>query len=552
MTNSILEIEDADCIMVIGSNTTEAHPGIAHRVFRAVDKGASLVVVDPRKIQLTEKADIHVRLNYGTDVAFLNGMMHEILKNDWQDKEFIEKRTKGFKELEASLANYPLEKASAISGVPCEIIRETARIYATSNRSTILYTLGITEHSHGVDNVMTLANLAMLTGQIGKLSSGVNPLRGQNNVQGACDMGALPNVYPGYQAVDNQEVKHKFEEAWQTKLPGEIGKTIPEMMDGLIDGTIKGMYIFGENSLAADPDTNHVRHALASAEFLVVQDIFLTETAQLADVVLPGACWAEVDGTFTNTERRVQMIRKAVEPPGQAMPNWKIFCEIGNRLGLSMNYNCAQDIFDEMATLTPSFSGITYNRIDSTPIHWPCTSLDHPGTKFLHQGKFSKGRGLFHAVEFKRSEEMPDEDYPFILTTGRRYAHYNTSTMTGRCASLDRDFPTPVAQVNFQDADTLQVKHGESIKVSSRRGEVIIPIAVGDVVPKGSIFMDFHFCKANSNQLLGTFLDPVSKTPDYKCCAVKLEPYTGPENSTRQSEERRNAEVREKETEEVF
>jgi len=523
MTNSISEIENADCLLVVGSNTTEAHPLIARRIFKAKEKGATLIVVDPRKIQLARMADIHVQLNFGSDIALFNGVMNEILENNLENKTFIEQRTENFEALKETVKEYTLEKASKISGVPEDIIKQVAKLYAKSGKSSILYTLGITEHAHGVDNVKTLGNLAMITGQIGKESSGVNPLRGQNNVQGACDMGALPNVYPGYQPIINSDVRDKFQEAWGSELSGTMGKMIPEVMDGLIDGSVKGLYIFGENSVEADPDTHHVRKALKAAEFLVVQDIFLTSTAKMADVVLPGACWAEADGTFTNSERRVQRIRKAVEPPGLSMPNWKIFSEIGTRLGLSMEYGTSEEIFDEMTSLTPSFAGITYERIKSLGIQWPCPSQDHPGTKFLHNGSFTRGKGMFHAVKHQKPKDVTNDKYPFVLTTGRRYAHYNTSSMTGRCPTLQKEFPTPRAQMNIIDAGEMGVCNGDDIKVVSRRGEVITPVDIGDTVPKGAIFMDFHFMNANSNKLLGTFLDPVSKTPDYKVCAVSIE-----------------------------
>ncbi len=526
MTNSIPEIEDADCVFVIGSNTSEAHPLIARRLYRAVEKGAKLIVVDPRKIQISRFAHVHVRIRYGTNVPFINAMMHEIVKNDWHNKDFIRERTENFEALEATVRNYPPERVESICGVPADVIREVARLYATSPTSTILYTLGITEHSHGMNNVMSLANLAMLTGQIGKRSSGVNPLRGQNNVQGACDMGGLPNVYSGYQPVTNPAVREKFEKAWGVPLPDNVGKMIPQMMDGLIDGSIKGMYIFGENSVESDPNVHHVRRALESAEFLVVQDIFLTPTAELAHVVLPGACWAEVEGTFSNTERKVQRVRKAVEPPGEARPNWEIISDIGRRLGVKMSYASADEIFEEMRNLTPSFAGITHHRIDAEDIQWPCTAMDRPGTCYLHEGKFSRGLGHFHAIEYRPSEELPDDEFPFVLTTGRRYAHYHTRTMTGRCESLEREFPTPRAQINFLDAERLGLHDGDLLKVASRRAELVTPVSIGDVVPEGSIFMDFHFQQANPNWLLGTSLDPVCKTPDYKVCAVKLEKAT--------------------------
>jgi formate dehydrogenase alpha subunit len=523
MTNSIPEIEDAACVFVIGSNTTEAHPLIANRVFRAKLKGAKLIVVDPRRIQLTLTADIHVRLKFGTDVAFINGMMHEIIRKGLHDSAFITERTEGFEGLKEKLEAYSPDKASEICGVPADLIREVAELYASSEPSTILYTLGITEHSHGVDNVKSLANLAMLTGHVGKASSGVNPLRGQNNVQGACDMGALPNVYPGYQVVTDPGIREKFQNAWGAKLSREVGDTIPDMMDKLIDGRVKGMFIVGENSVVSDPNTGHIVRALESAEFLAVEDIFLTETAQIADVVLPAACWAEKEGTFTNTERKVQRVRKAVEPPGEAKPDWMILSEIGGRLGLSMDYSSAEDVFDEMASLTPSYGGISHDRIQSRDLQWPCPTSDHEGTQFLHRGKFSRGLGLFSPIDYRPSEELPDVEYPFILTTGRRYAHYHTRTMTGRCPSLHKEFPKPTAQVNHTDARNLGLSEGDRVRVVSRRGEVDTYARPGDIVPEGAIFMDFHFAEANSNVLLGTSLDPVSKTPDYKVCAVRLE-----------------------------
>lgn len=525
MTNSIAEIEKSGCLFVIGSNTTEAHPLIAHRMFKAKKNGAKIIVVDPRKIQLALIADIHVSIQYGTDVVFLNAMMHEIIERGYHNKKFIDERTEGFDELLELIKEYSPEKASEICGVKPEIIREVARIYATTEPSAICYTLGITEHSHGVDNVKSLANLAMLTGHIGKPSSGVNPLRGQNNVQGACDMGALPNVFPGYQAVTIPEARQKFQSAWRVngELPDQIGRTIPEMIDGLLDGSVKSMFIVGEDTATTDPDTNHIVHALKSAEFMVVQDIFLTETAKLADVVLPAACYAEKEGTFTNSERKVQRVRKAVDPPGEARPDWMIISEIGRRLGVAMEYETAEDVFNEMASLSPIYGGISYDRIASRDLQWPCPTPDHEGTKYLHKGKFGRGLGLFSPIAYRPSEEVPDDEFPFFLTTGRRFAHYNCRSMTGRCETLDREFPKPVTQMHYKDAEKLGVRAGDPIKVISRRGEVETLVSPGDIVPQGSIFMDFHFAHANSNLLLGTSLDPITKTPDYKVCAVRVE-----------------------------
>lgn len=525
MTNSIPEIEDTSCLFIIGSNTTEAHPLIAHRMFRAKQNGATIIVVDPRKIQMALVADMHIRIQYGTDVVFLNAMMNEIIVKGYHNKAFIEERTEGFEELLKILPNYTPEKASKICGVAPDIIREVAKIYATSEPAAICYTLGITEHSHGVDNVKSLANLAMLTGHIGKPSSGVNPLRGQNNVQGACDMGGLPNVFPGYQPVTSEEARKKFKTAWnvQGEMAENIGKTIPEMIDGLIEGSLKSLYIVGEDSAVSDPDTNHIVHALESAEFLVVQDIFLTPTAEFADVVLPAACYAEKDGTFTSSERKVQRVRKAVEPPGQARPDWVIITELSRRLGYEMSYDNTEQIFNELATLTPIYGGISYERIQQGDLQWPCPTAEHEGTKFLHNGTFGRGRGLFSAIRYRPSEELPDDEYPFFLTTGRRYAHYNVRSMTGRCPSLDLEMGQPLTQIHFNDAEKLGLNEGDQIKIISRRGEVISHARPGDIVPEGSIFMDFHFAQANSNLLLGTSLDPITKTPDYKVCAVRLE-----------------------------
>ena len=500
---------------------------MSHRVFKAKENGATLIVVDPRRTQVSLAADYHVRLNFGSDVALINGMMHIILKNNWHNAEFVSERTEGFDELRAHLEQWTPEAASKICGVSPEQMEQIARAYATSECSTILYTLGITEHSHGVDNVKSLANLAMLTGHIGKPSSGVNPLRGQNNVQGHCDMGCLPNVYSGYQVVTDQNVRQKFEAAWNATLSDKVGLTIPDMMDHLIDGSVKGMFIFGENPVLSDPDTHHIVKALKSAEFLVVQDIFLTETAKLAQVVLPGASWAEKEGTFSNTERKMQRVRKAVEPLPGTMPDWQILCELGKRLGVSMDYPSPKEIFAEMASLSPMYAGMSFERLEGNGIQWPCPTEDHPGTAYLHKGRFTRGLGLFSVIGYRPPEEMPDDEFPYLLTTGRRYAHYHTRTQTGNCPTLHREFPEPFAQISFADAEKLGLRDGDSAKVISRRGEVITPVRPGDIVPEGAIFMDFHFMEANPNWLLGTSLDPVSKTPDYKVCAVKIEPVNG-------------------------
>lgn len=525
MTNSIPEIEDADCVFLTGSNTSVAHPLVAYRIFRAKAKGAKLIVVDPRKIPITSAADIWVRQKLGSDVALLNGIMHVIIDRGLYDEAFINERTEGFDLLREHLQAYPPERAAEITGVCVDDIIRIAEMYAKADRASIIYSMGITQHSHGVDNVQSLANLAMLTGNIGKPSTGVNPLRGQNNVQGACDMGALPNVYPGYQSVTDPGVKKKFEEAWNAELSDTVGLTIVEMMQGLEKGSLKGMVILGENPMGSDPDTNHVRHALQSAEFLAVMDIFLTDTAQLAHVVLPAACYAEKDGTFTNTERNVNRVRKAVEPPGEARADWQILSEIGHRLGLWSPYQNPSEIFDEMRALTPSYAGISYQRLERGPIAWPCPTPDHPGTPILHTERFTRGKGLFRAIEYRPPAELPDEDFPLQLTTGRCFAHYHTGTMTRNSPSLHSEMPEGLAEMNPVDAKRLGLRDYDLARFVSRRGEVISKVTITERVEPGVVFMSFHFIEANANVLTNPALDPVCKIPEFKVCAVRVEKY---------------------------
>jgi formate dehydrogenase alpha subunit len=523
MTNSIPEIEDSDCIFIIGSNTTVAHPLVAHRVYRAKAKGAKVIIADPRKIQLVHVADIHVRQNLGSDVALINGMMNVILSKGLHDKKYIEERTESFEKLEELLKGYTPEKVSEICGVSAEDIVRMAETYASAERASILYAMGITQHSHGVDNVKSLANLAMMTGNVGKPSAGVNPLRGQNNVQGACDMGGLPNVYPAYQAVTDPNNKKKFETAWNAQISDKVGYTIMEMMQGLEDGSLKGMMILGENPVGSDPDTNHVKHALESAEFLAVIDIFLTDTAKLAHVVLPGASYAEKDGTFSNTERTVLRVRKAVEPVGEARPDWQIICDISTRFGLPMSYESPSEIFDEIAKLAPSYAGLNYERLEKGGIPWPCPSADHPGTPVLHTERFSRGKGLFHAIEYRPPEELIDEEYPIQLTTGRYFPHYHTGTMTRNSPTLHGEMPEGHVEINPLDAAKLGLRNHEFAKIVSRRGEVVSKVLLTDLVEPGIIFMSFHFMEANANVLTNPALDPICKIPEYKVCAVRIE-----------------------------
>jgi len=524
MTNSIEEIESANVILVIGSNTTEQHPIISHRIKRAVKlKGAKLIIADPRAITLTRFADIWLRQRAGTDVALINGLVNVIINEELWDKEFVIQRTEGFEELKAGIQKYTPEYVEQVTGVPAIDIREAARLYAQAERASIIYAMGITQHATGTDKVFSLANLAMLTGNIGKEGTGVNPLRGQNNVQGACDMGALPNVFPGYQRLDVASVREKFEKEWGSKLPDKAGLSVVEMLQAAKEGKVRGMYIMGENPALSDPDTTHVIEALEALDFLVVQDIFLSETAKLADVVLPAVSFAEKDGTFTNTERRVQRIRKAIEPIGQAKPDWLIITELATRMGYPMAYESPKQIMEEIARLTPSYGGMSYDRLEGGGLQWPCPTQDHPGTRFLHEGKFTRGLGKFTPVEYIPPAELPDKDYPLVLTTGRVLYHFHTGTMTRRVKGLNEIYPEGLVEINPDDAEKLQVLDGSVVKVTSRRGSVTTKASITERVPAGTVFMTFHFREAAANVLTNPALDPVAKIPELKVCAVKVE-----------------------------
>jgi formate dehydrogenase alpha subunit len=523
MTNSIEEIERADCIFIIGSNTSIAHPLIATRIYRAKARGAKLIVADPRKIPIVLQSNLHLRQNLGTDVALINGLMHIILKNGWQDQTFIEERAENFEELQKVVEKYTPEKVSEITGIPVADLKKAAQWYAKAERSSILYTMGITQHTTGVDNVRSIANLAMLTGNIGKESTGVNPLRGQNNVQGACDMGGLPNVYTGYQTVTDPTVRQKFEEAWGSKLSDKVGLTATEMFPAVLDGRVKGIVILGENPVLSDADSHHVEKALKALDFLLVIDIFSTPTSDLAHVVLPGASFAEKDGTFTNTERRVQMVRKAIEPPGDSKPDWRIIMELSSRLGYSMDYESPRAIMEEIARLTPSYGGIHYERLQGDGLQWPCPNTEHPGTKFLHQGRFTRGKGLFSAIEYKPASEIPDDEYPFQLTTGRVHVQYHTGTMTRNSPSLEREINECFLEIHPKDAAELKVRDGDWVTIESRRGSVSTRVKLTDATGRKTVFMPFHFLESRANILTNPIFDPIAKIPEFKVCAVKIE-----------------------------
>lgn len=523
MTNSIGEVLNADVIFVTGSNTTENHPVIGAQMRQAKRRGAKIIVVDPRSIDLVKDADVFLQIKPGTNIALLNAMMNVIIEEGLEDKKYIDERTENYENLVELVKDYTPEKCADICEVKADDIRKAARIYANAPKAGIFYAMGVTQHTTGTHGVMSVSNLALLCGNIGIESGGVNPLRGQNNVQGACDMGGLPATFPGYQKVVNPEVIEKFEKAWDVKLSDKVGITIPEIIHGAETGDIKFMYIMGENPMLSDPDINHVKKGLENLDFLVVQDIFLTETAELADVVLPAASFAEKYGTFTNTERRIQMVRKAINPVGDTKPDWKIVMEIMNELGYEKKYSSASDVMDEIASVTPQYGGISYERIEKIDIQWPCPSKDHPGTKYLHKGKCARGKGLFMPVDYVKSAEVPDIDYPLLMTTGRILYHYHTRTMTGRVEGLNQKAGHSYVEINPSTANKLGIKDGEKVKLYSRRGEIITTAKITDIVEEDVVFMPFHFADGAANYLTNTELDEICKIPELKVCAVRLE-----------------------------
>jgi formate dehydrogenase alpha subunit len=547
MTNSISEIRDADCIFITGSNTAEAHPVISYEVIRAVRHGAHLIIVDPRKIPLAEHATLFLQVKPGTDIYVFLAIMHTIIRNGWADESFIAERTEGFEEFKKTLEEYTPERASLMSGVSVEQIEEAARIYAHGERyngksvyesptghSAIFYAMGITQRSNGTDLVMTLANLAMLCGQIGKPSTGVNPLRGQSNVQGACDVGCLVNVYPGYQRVTDEVKRKSIAEKWGTDdLPGEIGLTIVEAVHAALDGDVRSVYVMGENPMMSDPNTSHVEKALRNLDFLVVQDIFPSETALLAHLILPAAASLEKDGTFTNTERRVQMIHPVIPAPGDARPDWQIIGEIAARYDRKLgkardreqwSFQTTRDIFEELTTITPIYAGMSHERLVGEGLQWPCPDADHPGTPILHIGKFSRGLGKFNPVLANDPAEQPDDEYPLILTTGRVLYHYHTGTMTRRSGPLSWVEPRGYVEIHPDDAAAIELIDDHAVIINSRRGSVRTRVKISENVPQGTIFLAFHWREAPANMLTQDFaLDPVAKIPEYKVCAVRIE-----------------------------
>ncbi len=549
MTNSIDEIEDTDLILITGSNTSETHPIIGRMVKRAVErKRAKLIVVDPRKVVMVNFAHVWLRQRPGTDAAWINGLCHVIIKENLWDHEFVASRTEAFEDLRRHIQKYTPEYVEDITGIAADDIRKVARLYANALRAMILYTMGITQHTSGTDNVKALANLAMLCGNIGKEGTGVNPLRGQNNVQGACDMAALPDVLPGHQPITDERVLSTFQQGWSTgvRLSNKPGKTMTEMMSAAFRGDLRALYVMGENPRLSDANAGHVAKALQNLDLLIVQDIFLTETARLADVVLPAASFAEKDGTFTNTDRRVQRVRKGLDPSGNALADWEIICLLARHVCEKIhhnnaaatpthhppamhiscgywNYTSPEEVFDELAPLSHIYAGISYERIKKSGLQWPCTGRYHPGTPFMHKDVFKRGKGLFHPVDYIPPAEVPDEEYPFYLSTGRLRYHYHTGTMTRRSRGLDYICPEERIQINPEDGRRLDIKDGDLIRVTSRRGSVTGRALLTDRSAPGMVFMTFHFAEVPANVLTNDALDPVSKIPEFKVSAVAVE-----------------------------
>ena len=525
MTNSFEEFKHGQLFFVIGSNMTEAHPVAATWIKQAVRNGAHLIVADPRFNGIAAHAHTYMQIKVGSDVALLNALMNVLITEDLYDKAYVEAHTTGFEDLKKMALSWPPERAQDICGVEADTIRKVAWKMASVKPAALMYTLGITEHTCGVNNVMSCANLQMLLGNVGYATGGVNPLRGQNNVQGACDMGALPGDFPGYQKVTDAASREKFANAWGAELSGQPGLMIPDMIDGLASGKVKALYVFGENIANTEPDINHVEKCLEAAEFLVCNDIFPTETTRFAHVVFPATAWSEDDGTFTNSERRVSRVRKAVSPPGESRPNWWVFKEIARRMGREWASASGQEIWDnELAQLCPLFHGIRFSRIEKDGLQWPCPSLDHPGTRVMHpDGAFTCGKGNLKAIEWTPPAEVADKEYPFVLSTGRRLYHYHTRTQTGRCSGLNELLGEETADISAADARRLGIEQGEKIRVYSRRGSVEVTAKITPQVPEGLVWMAFHFREGCANFLTNSAFDPVSKTAEFKACAVNIE-----------------------------
>jgi len=539
MSNSMDDVaKHAQAFFVIGSNTTEQHPVFGTMIRHAVRyRGAQLVVADPRRIDLVDFATLHLRHRPGTDIALINGLMHIVLERGWQDQEFIETRTEFFEVFISSIQDYTPPKVEEITGVPASLLHEAAKILASCKPTAVMWAMGITQHIVGVRNVMALANLQMLLGNMGKPGGGVNPLRGQNNVQGACDMGGLPNVYPAYQPVSSEENREKFLKAWGATSSTSVGLTVTEMIPGVLEGKIHALYVLGEDPLMSDPDTNHIRRCIESLDFLVLQEIFPSETSIYADVLLPGASFAEKTGTFTNTERRVQMVHQAIDPLGEARPDWWIIAQVAERIleriperiqneapNAGWNYSSTSDILSEINTLAPSYGGITHTRLErGERLQWPCPNSDHPGTPILHTREFTRGKGKFMPIEHIPPAEKPDEEFPMVMSTGRVLYHWHGGQMTRRAKGLMQVYGESLVELNPEDARRIGINGKTRVRITSRRGSIEAKAWITDRVPPGMVYANFHFPEASANELTHASLDPVAKIPEYKITAVRVE-----------------------------
>jgi len=525
MTNSIADLAaDTDTYFLLGTNTTETHPVLGYKIKNAVlQRGAKLIVADPRRTELAGMADVHLDLRPGTDVALLNGIMNVIIREGLSDLDFIARRCENYDALAELVEGYDPDTVAEITGVTAAKVSQAARLYANSPAAAILFTMGLTQHTHGTDNVLSVGNLAMLTGNLGRPGGGVNALRGQNNVQGGSDMGCLPDQLPGYRPVSDRRARNKVEQLWGVNLPSRPGLTLGEIINWAHDGDIKALIIIGENPLISDPDINHVREAIERLELFVCSDIFLTETARMADIVFPAACFAEKDGTFTNTERRVQRVRKAVEPPGEAKPDWWLLCQLGSRMGYPLCYPDSEAVFNEIRQVIPAYAGITYQRLKEAGIQWPCPDENHSGTSIMHTTGFPRGRGMFIPVDYIAPYEVPNERYPFYLTTGRSLYHYHSGSMTRRAQALDEHYRHPQIEISPLVAEKMEIKDGEMVRLTTQRGSIKAQAYLQDALPENIIFMTFHFAEAAANILTHATLDPVAKIPEFKVVAARLE-----------------------------
>ncbi len=522
MTNPMTDVRKTDVLFVTGSNTTEAHPVIGYYMKQAKDYGAKIMIADPKRIPLCDHADIFLQINPGTSVPLTNGMLHIIFNEDLDNKEYIENHTEGIEALRESVKDYTPEYVAKICGVTATQVYEAARMYGKADKAFIAYAMGITQHTNGTDNVKSMANLALVTGNLGREGTGVNPLRGQNNVQGACDMGCLPTDYPGYQKVADPVINEKFEKAWGRTLSDKPGITVTMTPNAILNGEIKVLYIMGENPMVSDPNSAHIAHSLCET-FVVCQDIFETETSDYADIVLPATAYAETEGTYSNTERRVQKVRRAVSPKGEAKDDWKIINDIMLRLGYEKEYKNAEEIFDEMKSVTPTYAGMTYERLEADGLCWPCPTEDHPGTRILHANGPNRGKGVLTPLSMTPSKELSLEDFPHILLTGRILEHYHTRTMTKRTKKIHDLYSENYMDINPIDMKKLNLKQGDLVKVRSLRGETVARVKESSSVKENTMFMPFHFADGANMLSDADSLDPVSKIPGFKQIGISIE-----------------------------